>query len=177
MRLYARNTLALLLGLTLLPAGPASAGMGRLILTPSQASVLVTGVSAVMVVSGPFYAAYVGARSASQASGRVLDRSSADAGDKTAALPPMRVQLIEDTAEGGRAVHLQDPGNPENRALVQWPARRDDPAAGFAVDQLIAFQPSPEDTGWLLRDAAGDGPALAFVPGIEAAANQHSQAL
>lgn len=167
--------LALLLGLGL--GQPANAGMDRLILTPSQASVLVTGVSAVMVVSGPFYAAYVGARSASQASGRALDRSSAEAGDKTAALPPMRVRLIEDTAQGGRAVHLQDPQNPENQALVQWPARNDDPAAGFSVDQLIAFQPSPEDTGWLLRDAAGDGPALAFVPGIEAAANQHSQAL
>lgn len=171
------HTLTLLLGLALLPAVTAQAGMDRLSLTPSQASVLVTGVSAVMVVSGPFYAAYVGARSASQASGRALDRSSADGGVKTAALPPMRVRLIEDTADGGRAVHLQDPENPDNQALVQWPARNDDPAAGFTLDQLIAFQPSTEDTGWLLHDAAGSGPALAFVPGIEAAANQHSQAL
>ena len=52
--------LALLLGLGL--GQPAKAGMDRLSLTPSQASVLVTGVSAVMVVSGPFYAAHVGAR-------------------------------------------------------------------------------------------------------------------
>ena len=166
---------AAVLGLGLVP--PANAGMDRLILTPSQASVLVTGVSAVMVVSGPFYAAYVGARSASQATGRALDRASADAGDKTASLPPMRVRLIEDTADGGRAIHLQDPQNPENQALVQWPARADDPTAGFAVDQLIAFQPSSQDTGWLLRDANGDGSALAFVPSIEAAASQHSQAL
>jgi hypothetical protein len=177
MPLHLRNSLALLLGLTLLPAGPASAGMDRLILTPSQASVLVTGASVVMVVSGPAYAAVVGARSASRASGRALDRASADAGDKQASLPPMRVRQIEHTADGGRALHLQDPQNPDNLALLQWPARADDPTAGFAVDQLIAFQPSAEDTGWLLHDAAGNGPALAFVPAIEAASSQHSQAL
>lgn len=174
-RTRAGASLALLLGLGL--GQPASAGIAPLSQTPSQASVVVTGLSAVMVVSGPFYAAYVGARSASRASGRALDRSTADAGDKAATLPPMRVRLIEDTAEGGRAVHLQDPENPDNQALLQWPARSDDPAAGFAVDQLIAFQPSSENTGWLLREAGSDGPALAFVPAIEAATNQHSQAL
>ena len=33
---------------------------------------------------------------------------------------------------------------------------------------LMKFQPGAEDAGWLLRDAAGNGPAV--VPGIEAAA-------
>lgn len=171
---HAHRALPLLLALGLL--NPAHAGMDRLVLTPSQTSMLVTGASVVMVVSGPAYAAFVGARSTSRASGRALGRGGADA-HTTGRLPPMRVRQIEHTADGGRALHLQDPDNPDNQALLQWPARSDDPTAGFAADQLIAFQPSAQDTGWLLHDAASDGPALAFVPRIDAAASQHSQAL
>jgi len=83
-------------------------------------------------------------------------RSAADS------VPDMEVkQIVQD--EGGIArVRLQAPDNPDIFATLSWPGQQDNPAAGFREGHMVSFQPSPQASGWLLRDEAGT--ALAFVP-------------
>ena len=90
-------------------------------------------------------------------------------------LPDLEVKSIETAADGGRRVTLEDPANAENRATLQWPKREDDPAAGFTVGAKIAFQPSPQGAGWMLRNP--EGAALAFVPTIEAVDESRTRTL
>ena len=47
--------------------------------------------------------------------------------------------------------------------------------AGFTVGAKIAFQPSPQGAGWMLRNP--QGAALAFVPTIEAVDESRTRTL
>lgn len=69
-------------------------------------------------------------------------------------------------------MQLQDPANAENTALLHWPARQDDPTAGFRVGETVTFQPSPAGAGWTVQSPQGQ--ALAFVPTAESAAQNSS---
>lgn len=170
-----RGALAVALAASLMagvPVGTAQAGDD---MTGSQASVLITGVSAMMVVSGPLYLSVTGVRSVadlSKASSKPHeDKRRTSAGP----LPDMQVKDIAQTADGGRSVSLQDPANPENTARLQWPQRQDNPAANFVLGQTVAFTPSPQGTGWMLR--AEDGAVLTFVPTLEAAGDSRTTTL
>lgn len=154
---------------------PARAGMDGLNLNGSQGSVLVAGFSAVMVVSGPIFLSAAGVRGAADmskaSSERRHDKRRLNAGQ----LPDLQVKSVETAADGGRRVTLEDPGNAENHATLEWPKREDDPAAGFTVGAMIAFQPSPQGAGWMLRNT--EGTALAFVPTIQTADESRTHTL
>lgn len=173
-QIFHRSALAFALATSIglgLAAPDVLAGDGNL--NDSQVSVLVTSVSAALVVSGPLFLSAAGVRKAADMSGGHRDGRArrATAGN----LPDMRVKSVGTNAEGGRQVALEDPANPENTAMLQWPKRNDDPAAGFNEGTLVAFQPSPQGTGWMLRNP--QGAALAFVPTIEAADESRTSTL
>lgn len=151
------------LGLGLAPQ-PAQADGFQL--NGSQGSVLVAGSSVVMVVSGPIFLSAAGVRGAAEMSKESRERREEKRRISAGPLPDLEVKSVDTAADGGRRVALEDPANPENHATLQWPKREDDPAAGFTVGEKIAFQPSPQGAGWMLRNPAGA--ALAFVPTIEA---------
>ncbi|MCS3746945.1 hypothetical protein FHY18_002541 [Xanthomonas arboricola] len=88
-------------------------------------------------------------------------------------LPAMRVEAVDTLPEGARQVRLQDPQQAETTAVLQWPARQDDPAAGFHVGEVVTFQPSPAGSGWTVH--APQGQALAFLPTGDAVVNSSSR--
>ncbi|KLD71422.1 hypothetical protein [Xanthomonas pisi] len=88
-------------------------------------------------------------------------------------LPAMRVETVETLPAGARQVRLQDPQQADNTALLRWPARQDDPTAGFHVGETVSFQPSPAGAGWTVQSPQGE--ALAFVPTAESAAHNSSK--
>lgn len=144
--------------------------------THSQVSAMVGMGSVEMLVSGPFFLSAMAANKASDASQTSTERKDEKSRRISAGqLPDMHVKSIGNTADGGRRVALEDPANPENRATLQWPKREDDPAAGFTVGGKIAFQPSPQGAGWMLRTT--DGTALAFVPTLEAVDESRTRTL
>lgn len=143
---------------------PAYAGDG---LNRSEVSTLVTSAGASMLVSAPLLlAASVADKSSTASTGRQAGRISAGP------LPDMKVEAITEDADGGRSVALADPLDAANTASLHWPQREDNPATNFVLGQTVAFTPSPQGAGWMLR--AEDGAVLTFVPAIEAASVSHS---
>lgn len=76
-------------------------------------------------------------------------------------LPQMQVSAISTTVDGRREVLLQDPGNPQNTASVQWPKRPGDPAVQFSVGQTVNVEPAGSG-GWQMSD--GQGRPLEYLP-------------
>jgi len=158
-----------------LAAAPAKVRAGEPHLNGSEVSMLVAGSSAVMVVSGPIFLSAAGVRGAADMSRESSERRAEKRRISAGPLPDLEVKSVETAADGGRRVTLEDPANAENRATLQWPKREDDPAAGFTVGSKVAFQPSPQGAGWMLRNP--EGAALAFVPTIEAVDESRTQTL
>ncbi|MCL1499737.1 hypothetical protein [Xanthomonas nasturtii] len=92
---------------------------------------------------------------------------------RTGTLPPMRVDAVQTLPAGEREVRLQDPQQSEATVMLRWPARQDDPAAGFRVGDMVSFQPSPAGSGWTVH--APQGQALAFLPTSDAAVYNSSR--
>jgi len=86
-------------------------------------------------------------------------------------IPDMEVKEVGEDEEGNPQVKLQDPNNPRNYAVLSWPKHRNNPAMRFQQDQLIAFKPSDQGSGWLLQD--NNGIALAFIPLAHNLAENH----
>ncbi|WP_282271369.1 hypothetical protein [Stenotrophomonas sp. PS02298] len=148
----------------MLVIAPAHAGAD---LNRSEVSTLVTSAGASMLVSAPLLLV-----------ASVADKSSTAAGERQArrvsagTLPDMKVEAITQDADGGRSVALADPLDAANTASLHWPQREDNPAGNFVLGQTVAFTPSPQGAGWMVR--AEDGAVLTFVPAIEAASVSHS---
>ena len=146
----------------LLVIAPARAGDG---LNRSEVSTLVTSAGASMLVSAPLLLAASAADKSSTAS----SQSGQGQARRVSAgpLPDMKVEAITQDADGGRSIALADPLDAANTATLHWPQREDNPASNFVLGQTVAFTPSPQGAGWMLR--AEDGAVLTFVPAIEAA--------
>ena len=146
----------------LLVIAPARAGDG---LNRSEVSTLVTSAGASMLVSAPLLLAASAADKSSTASSQSGERATRRV--SAGPLPDMKVEAITQDADGGRSVALADPRDAANTATLHWPQREDNPASNFVLGQTVAFTPSPQGAGWMLR--AEDGAVLTFVPAIEAA--------
>jgi len=152
-----------------LALSPVHAGEG---MNSSEASVLMTSSVVSMVVAAPFVFVSEGAQKladASTGSNPTGPKSRRSAGDN---IPEMEVKEIGEDENGDLRVHLQRPDTPEHTIALTWRGHEDTPAAGFREGALIAFQPSPQTSGWLLRDDTGT--ALGFIPVADSAAEQHS---
>jgi len=159
---------ALALAVPVVPAAHAGEGVNS-----SEASVLMTSSLVSMVVAAPFVLVSEGAEklaNASAGSNRQSSGKSRRSADDT--LPEMEVKEVGADENGDPRVHLQVPDTPEHTVTLTWPQREDSPAAGFREGQRIAFQPSPQASGWLLRDDTGT--TLGFIPVADSAAEQHS---
>ncbi|MEA9581184.1 hypothetical protein VC218_20515 [Xanthomonas nasturtii] len=156
--------LGLLLAVSFGQPMPANAGLTTI--TRGDASAM----SAILVISAPYFVSLALGHSA-MAGSEALDHASNKA--SAGPLPPMRVKSVEKTTDGGCEVQLQDPEKADNTALLRWPAREDDPAAGFRVGETVTFQPSPAGAGWTVQSPQGQ--ALAFVPTAVSAAQNSSK--
>jgi len=121
--------------------------------------VLSVSLSAFLVISIPIY--YLIYRPLEAASDKYHDSRAARLKAKNN-VPDMEVKEISEDENGQRQVHLQDPNDPENFAILIWPNRKENPSSGFQKGEHITFQSSPQRSGWLLRD--NKGTAMAFLP-------------
>jgi len=158
---------AALLALSALTAVPATAGN----LKGNQASA-VSAVISVYTVSFIAVSPVLLVAKGSQAARDSTQRTPRGTG-KATPLPPMAVQKIDPQPDGGFHVALQRPDLPDATALIDWPARPDNPAAGLKVGDVLSFEPTAVGAGWTVT--AGDGTALAFLPTPDAAAGQSSE--
>lgn len=166
MKLLNVSALAIaVLGLQLTTATPAAAGNGE---NTSAVSAVVSVYAVSFVAASPVLLVAAGAKKVGDAS-----RRDTPARDKAAPLPPMAVQKVEAQADGGYHVALQRPDAPDQNALLNWPARADNPAAQLKVGDMLAFTPTAQAAGWMVT--AADGATLAFLPTPQAASGQLSE--
>jgi len=137
----------------------------------TEPSTLVVSDTATMRVSAALFGAAGGATAAADVSSPSSKQDQA-LRISTGILPDMQVESITHDADGGRSVLLADTQNATNSATLHWPQREDNPASNFVQGQTVAFTPSPQGKGWMLR--AEDGAVLTFVPVIEAAQVEQS---
>lgn len=154
---------------SLLVMSPAQAGDDMSDKNPSAISALVVSASAVMIISAPLFLSMEAVAAGAEKRRRDEPRP------RVQPLPDMEVKSIDSKPDGGRSVRLEVPGEPDKHTVLAWPQREDNPAEGFQLGQTVAFIPSAEGAGWMLRDTAGT--PLAFVPSAHAAGDSHSQTL
>ncbi|WP_041183483.1 hypothetical protein [Xanthomonas oryzae] len=127
-----------------------------------------------LAVSVPVFVGSAIVSSSFVASSKAVDAMRNGSGQPRAdTLPPMRVDAVQTLPAGEREVSLQDPQQPEATVMLRWPARQDNPAAGFRIGDMVSFQPSPAGSGWTVH--APQGQALAFLPTSDAAAYNSSR--
>jgi len=139
-----------------------SSGMASMMISLAPSVIVSAPLSAVSWSLGKLHDASSASKHHSQKSRRSAD-------DR---LPDMEVKEVGTDEHGAPRVQLAVPGQPDHTITLIWPAREDNPAAGFQQGTLVSFQPSPLASGWLLRDDTGT--ALAFLPLTENASEAHS---
>jgi len=139
---------------------------------PVASSAIMTSVVSVVVVTAPVWLVSAGVSKASDASAR-RSRAAKQERRKAGPLPPLTVENVERTPDGGVQMVLQNPQAPDDLAVIAWPARADNPAAGVKVGDVLDFTPTAAGAGWMVADAAGA--ALAFLPTTDAAATTLSE--
>lgn len=152
------------------PSAPAQAQMYSK--HPVASSVLITSVASLAVVTAPIWLTSAGLGKLHDGSAR-RSRVAHAARTKAGPLPPLTVERVEQQADGGYQVALQNPQAPDDLAVLQWPARPDNAVAEMKVGDVLAFNPTPAGAGWTV--AAADGTALAFLPTADAASSNLSE--
>jgi|GEM_PF-1815930 len=119
-------------------------------------------VSIISVVSVPMYLSEVKRESEQKVQERERKKIYNEVRSKAPHVPDMVVKEVGQDENGHPHVRLEDPNNPEVIfAVLTWPNRTDNSAAGFRVGRRIRFQSSDQGSGWFLRDRKQ---TLAFVP-------------
>lgn len=139
--------------------------------SPVTSSVLTTSVVSLAVITAPVWLSALGVSEMHDAAAR-HHRAGREA-RRAGPLPPLTVERVQQQADGSYEVALQNPQAPQDLAVVAWPARADNPAAGVKVGDVLEFRPTPLGAGWTV--AAADGTALAFLPTSDAAAQPMSE--
>jgi hypothetical protein len=147
--------------------------------TPSQQSVSYAALSAyvsIAVITAPIWLTAAGFKESGKGSERrsaAKDKGAGTAGAKAGPLPPLTVEKVERQADGAYQVALKNPQSPDDLAVVQWPARDENPAQALKVGDVLDFTPTEAGAGWMVADAQGT--ALAFLPTTDAAASNLSE--
>ncbi|MEG2806172.1 hypothetical protein [Stenotrophomonas sp.] len=127
---------------------------------PVASSVIVTSMASAVVITAPIWLLSAGVSKASDGSAR-RSRARAEA-KKAGPLPPLTVEKVERTAEGGVQIALQNPQAPDEPAVLAWPAPAQSPVDTVKVGDVLAFTPTPGGAGWNVANA--EGITLAFLP-------------
>lgn len=137
---------------------------------------MVGSVLSVAVITAPVWltvAGFEGSAKGSQRRSTAKAGGAGRAGSKAAPLPPLTVEKVERQADGAYQVALKNPDAPADLAVVQWPARDDNPAQALKAGDVLAFTPTEAGAGWMVADAQGT--QLAFLPTTDAAASNLSE--
>jgi len=141
--------------------------------TPSESSVMMTGMISVMLVAMPFMIF----REATRESGENSAASSPSSHGTPQCEKPccgtladMEVTQVGHNDQGQRQVVFAATDNPQQRLAMIWTVHAGasdkhkaiDPAAGFVVGQHIRFQPNEHLSGCVVKSTSGQ--TLAFVP-------------
>lgn len=140
--------------------------------SPVTSSVATTSVVSLAVITAPVWLSALGVSELHDAS-MPHNRIARAAKQKAGPLPPLTVERVAQQPDGGYRVDLKNPQAPDALAVVEWPARADNPAAGVKVGDVLDFTPTPAGAGWTV--AAANGTALAFMPTGAAAATSMSE--
>lgn len=159
---------------TLLVAAPVHAGDPPEGFSDKMASYGMVGSSmAVAIVTSPVWLSL----GASMAGSEKLSTSGNKNGNgkvaKAQPLPPLTVETVETKADGAVEVALRNPESPE-LAVIQWPARENNPGETLKVGDVLDLTPTEAGAGWMVANAKGE--TLAFMPTADAAKNQMSEA-
>lgn len=145
--------------------------------TPGQkaSSVVMLGsFISVAVITAPIWLTAAGFKESGKGSERRTAAKATGTGNgKAGPLPPLTVEKVERQADGGYQVALKNPQSPDDLAVVQWPARDENPAQALKVGDVLDFTPTEAGAGWMVADA--QGATLAFMPTTDAAANNLSE--
>ncbi len=161
--------LALALLATSLPAGAQNLSNA----SPVTSSVLTTSVVSLAVVTAPVWLSALGVSQLHDASMPHNRAVRAAKRQKAGPLPPLTVERVTHQPDGSYEVELKNPQAPDAPAVVAWPARADNPAAGVKAGDVLDFTPTPAGAGWMVADAQGT--ALAFLPTNDAATTSMSE--
>ena len=162
------SALALALMATSLPVGAQNLSNA----SPVTSSVLTTSVVSLAVITAPVWLSALGVSELHDASMPHNRAARAAKRQKAAPMPPLTVERVTHQPDGSYEVELKNPQAPDAPAVVAWPARADNPAAGVKVGDVLEFTPTPAGAGWMVADAGGA--ALAFLPTHDAAATSMS---
>lgn len=171
MQRIAPLAVAPLLALGLMATAPTASAQKFGHASPVTSSVLTTSVVSLAVITAPVWLSALGVSEVHDAAAR--HRRAKREATRAGPLPPLTVERVQQQADGSYEVALQNPQAPQDLAVVAWPARADNPAAGVKVGDVLDFTPTPIGAGWTV--AAADGTALAFLPTTDAAAQSMSE--
>jgi hypothetical protein len=168
-----RPAVAPLLALTLLATSLPVSAQNLSNASPVTSSVLTTSVVSLAVITAPVWLSALGVSELHDAAMPHNRAARAAKRQKAAPMPPLTVERVAQQPDGSYQVVLKNPQAPEAPAVVAWPARADNPAAGVKVGDVLAFTPTPAGAGWIVANA--EGAALAFLPTQDAAATSMSE--
>lgn len=161
-----------LLALTLVATSLPAAAQNFARASPVTSSVAATSVVSLAVITAPVWLSALGVSELHDAS-MPHNRIARAAPQKAGPLPPLTVERVAQQPDGSYRVDLKNPQAPAELAVVEWPARADNPAAGVKAGDVLDFTPTPAGAGWTV--AAANGTALAFLPTGAAAATSMSE--
>lgn len=167
------RVLSPLLAVTLMATGLPAAAQNFAHASPVTSSVVATSVVSLAVITAPVWLSALGVSELHDASMPHNRAARAAKKKKAGALPPLTVERVAQQPDGGYRVDLKNPQAPDELAVVEWPARADNPAAGVKVGDVLDFKPTPAGAGWTVANA--NGAALAFLPTADAAATSMSE--
>lgn len=158
---------------TLLVAAPVHAGEPPTGFSDTVSTYGIVGSSvAVAIVTSPVWLTL----GASLTGAEKLSESGDDKGKNKVAkahpLPPLTVETVETKADGAVEVALRNPESPDI-AVIQWPARENNPGSTLKVGDVLDLTPTETGAGWMVANAKGE--TLAFMPTSDAARNQKSE--
>ena len=159
---------------TLLVAAPVYAGDPPTGFSDKVGSYGVAGSSvAVAIVTSPVWLTLGASIAGSEKLSESGNGKGKDKAAKAQPLPPLTVETVETKADGAVEVALRNPESPD-LAVIQWPARENNPGKTLKVGDVLDLTPTEAGAGWMVANAQGE--TLAFMPTANAAKTQMSEA-
>lgn len=169
MKRFSMTVLALGVAMGTAPANAQMFTKGQL----ASSVVAASGVASLAVLTAPVWLTLGASKKLHDHSASGGFAGVGGAGMKAGPLPPLTVEKVVAQADGAVDVTLMNPDSPTELAVVQWPARENNPGTTLQVGDVLDLTPTEVGSGWTVANA--EGVALAFLPTAHAARNQMSE--